>query len=501
LLAALVVSAIAGTGAILLARHFPFTRERVSRSLEEAFQGKVTFARFHTNYLPHPGCVAEGVTLIHFAAKPGEPPFASAHKLTVRAAYLDFVLRPGFISRIVVEGLHIQIPARGVEASDKSRQSESDTKIGEVVANKALFEVSRQHGGPLQFVIHSSTLHSVSRKDAMEYDVAFTNAVPPGEIQSRGRFGPWNSNDPKETRVLGTYKFERANLGVFHGIEGTLSSHDNFQGTLGEIETYGTADIPDFKLQRAANRVEVHSRFHAFVNALNGDVRLEHVESTVMHTTVLARGSVAGRPGHHGKFTSLDLNVSEGRIQDVFRIFVSEPKPPFNGVTSFRAHVEIPPEGRPFLMEVKLRGDFGIDMGHFTKPNTQKEIATLSERARGKKPNDDDDPRRVISDLQGSVILEGGVARFKDLSFAMPGAFAQLHGTYNVINEKVNLHGTLKTDANFSQTAGGIKSIFLKPFDAMFKKKPKGAEIPIQLTGTYSDPHPGIELGGGKPAH
>jgi hypothetical protein len=41
---------------------------------------------------------------------------------------------------------------------------------------------------------------------------------------------------------------------------------------------------------------------------------------------------------------------------------------------------------------------------------------------------------------------------------------------------------------------GGIKSVFLKPFDALFKKKPKGAEIPIQITGTYSHPHYGIDL-------
>jgi hypothetical protein len=47
-------------------------------------------------------------------------------------------------------------------------------------------------------------------------------------------------------------------------------------------------------------------------------------------------------------------------------------------------------------------------------------------------------------------------------------------------------------------TGGGIKSIFLKPFDVIFKKKPKGAEIPIKLTGTYYHPEYGLELTGGK---
>jgi hypothetical protein len=63
------------------------------------------------------------------------------------------------------------------------------------------------------------------------------------------------------------------------------------------------------------------------------------------------------------------------------------------------------------------------------------------------------------------------------------------------------VHGVLKTDAEFSRVAGvGIKSIFLKPFDAIFKKKPKGAEIPVKLTGTYAHPEAGLELSGGKKA-
>jgi hypothetical protein len=46
--------------------------------------------------------------------------------------------------------------------------------------------------------------------------------------------------------------------------------------------------------------------------------------------------------------------------------------------------------------------------------------------------------------------------------------------------------------------AGGIKSVFLKPFDAIFKKNPKGSEIPVKLTGTYEHPEPGLEITGGK---
>jgi hypothetical protein len=47
-------------------------------------------------------------------------------------------------------------------------------------------------------------------------------------------------------------------------------------------------------------------------------------------------------------------------------------------------------------------------------------------------------------------------------------------------------------------TGGGFKSIFLKPFDAIFKKNPKGAEIPVKVTGTYYHPEYALELSGGK---
>jgi hypothetical protein len=50
------------------------------------------------------------------------------------------------------------------------------------------------------------------------------------------------------------------------------------------------------------------------------------------------------------------------------------------------------------------------------------------------------------------------------------------------------LHGTLKTDARLSQETRGIKSALLKLFDRLFKGKKAGAEIPLNVTGTYVNP-------------
>ena len=493
--------ALGGIGLLLLARHWPFSQEEVTQSLEEQFHGKVTFTSFRKTFFPHPGCVAEGAVLVRASKLPNTPPFATAQKFTLRAHYLDLLFRPGFIAHIDLQALHIQVPVRGSTIPMPRDETPSNTRVGEVVANNAVLEVARQSRKPLRFEIHTLTLGSVSRKDAMSYDATFLNALPPGEIQSRGHFGPWNSDDPGQTRVSGTYKFEHAYLGVFAGVDGVLTSHDDFQGTLAEIETRGTVEIPDFKVRRAGRSSQIQSRYHAFVNALNGDVRLEHVETSIGKTEVLAHGSISEAHGPRGKITTLDINVSNGRIQDVLRLFIKETRSPIGGITSFRARVTIPPEGRPFEQEVILTGDFGIGGGHFTKPETQKKVEDLSERARGKKPEPDDeeDASRLVSDLDGHVELKNSIATLTNISFRIPGAVAHMHGTFNLLNEKIDFHGVLKTDAEFSKVSGGgFKSIFLKPFDAFFKKKPNGSEIPVKMTGTYAHPQPGLEITGGK---
>jgi hypothetical protein len=184
----------------------------------------------------------------------------------------------------------------------------------------------------------------------------------------------------------------------------------------------------------------------------------------------------------------------------MLRLFVRETPAPMSGVTSFRAHVTVPPEGKPFLKEVTLDGDFGITGGHFEKPATQAKADDLSAAARGDKKAREAQQKtatipqeNVISDLRGRVALRDGVATFTDLSFKVPGADARLHGTYNLLSEAVNFHGTLKMDAKFSKTAGGIKSVFAKFIDPFVNKK-QGSVVPVVMNGTYAHPHFGLDL-------
>src|SRR5262249_10944402 len=191
---------------------------------------------------------------------------------------------------------------------------------------------------------------------------------------------------PSQTPLSGNYSFDHADLNVFHGVSGILSSKDDFQGVLKRIQAYGTVDVQDFEVNRSGHRVPLHSAFQAIVDGTNGDVILEKVTTTLLHTAIAAKGGIRGTPNGHGKTTSLDFSVKHGRIQDFLRLFVHRPIPAVTGTTSLTAHVTVPPEGRPFLQELRIDGDFDIDEGHFTSEDTQKRIDNLSESARGQKP-------------------------------------------------------------------------------------------------------------------
>ena len=69
-----------------------------------------------------------------------------------------------------------------------------------------------------------------------------------------------------------------------------------------------------------------------------------------------------------------------------------------------------------------------------------------------------------------------------------------MHGTYNIESKAIDLHGTLKTDSEFSNMTSGFKSVLLKPFNVFFQRKHGGALLPVHLVGTYENPQAGLDL-------
>ncbi len=100
----------------------------------------------------------------------------------------------------------------------------------------------------------------------------------------------------------------------------------------------------------------------------------------------------------------------------------------------------------------------------------------------------------MLTDLNGQVNLTHGIAHFSGLNFGVPGANAQMQGGYNILNHKIDLHGRMRVDTKISKTASGVKALFLKVMDPIFKKKKKGEIVPVHIEGTYEKPEFGLDF-------
>jgi len=491
--AAVVIFAALLIGSIVLAYHWPFSSQNVIQSVQEGWPGKISIQHFHRTYFPHPGCVLEGVTLTRGNANSGSP-LVAIERVTIKANYHDLLLRPGYVSEIYLEGMKISVPAEmpndQPSTTPPSKSSRFSVRLGEVFTRDATLEIATKSDGPLKFDIQELTLKSVNETAPMSYDLAMHNPEPPGEIRSRGKLGPWDSEHLDNIPLSGDYTFDHADLGVYGGIAGTLSAKGKFEGVLGRIETQGATEIPNFEVTRSHHTVNLKTKFTATVDGTGGDTILKSFDGTFLHTAIHVDGAVASKPGKPGKTTSLNANVQGGHIDDLLYLFVRENQPPLQGATNFHARVEFSSGQQSFLKRVSLQSTFTIEKAKWENPERQATVNELSKRASGNKK--DAATADVTADIQGNLVLSNAVATFKDTSCKVPGAEARLNGTFNLENIKIDFHGDLKTAASLADDTTGAKAILLKPISPLFKRKNAGAVVPIQMSGTYSDPHFGV---------
>jgi hypothetical protein len=486
----LVVAAVLCIVLLLWVELWPFQQKPVVQNLEEASDSKLRLRAFYRTYFPFPGCVLEGLEFNH-GSNTGKP-LITIGKLIIRGSYFGILSRR--LTRITAENMHVFIPSFGSGATFHTTPSK--ITIDEVVANGAVLEFAlrKPDQQPLRFEIHEALLRDVGWKGALSYRVRVRNPEPPGQITASGKFGVWNINDPGQTPVSGEYKFDQADLSVYQGIAGVLSSAGKFSGVLAHIDIAGSTDTPDFEVQLGGHRVQLTTEFSAYVDAIRGDTFLKRVDAYFWRTHIVAEGSIAESPGGQGKTALIDMRASNGRIEDILRLFVKADRPPMSGSVTLQARTEIPPGERPFLEKVKLRGGFGVEAGTFSKRDTQESVNKLSAEAGGEGEKDASDPETVLTGLTGQVALEDHTARFSDLSFGVPGAFSRVHGTYNLISHRIDLHGRLRVDTKISNTTTGAKAILLKMMDPFFKKKRKGEVLPVRISGTYEHPSFGLDL-------
>lgn len=470
---------------VFIRKVWPYSRKSVLSDLAEASDSAVTVRSFHSTYFP-PGAVLEGVEFLHGARR---FKLITIENLRIRGSYLGILT--SHVPRITAAGARIFIPAFGSNITFHSQHSK--TVVDEIVANGAIveFESDDPKKQALRFDVHEALLTGVRWGSPIHYDLKIHNPDPPGEISVRGQFGAWADGHPEDTPFSGEYKMDQADLSVYEGIGGTLTSRGRFGGVFKHLNISGETDTSNFEVKSSGHKVRLTTEFEAFVDAMNGDTFLNRVKAHFAHTTVTASGSIAGSRQGKGKTALLRLTSPNARVEDVLGLFVTEPRAPMSGPVSLAANVEIPPAPDPFLRKVTLQGGFGIDAGHFSKPETQKDVDTLSAGARGQSK---EDPETVLTDLEGEVHLANGVAHFSDLRFEVPGAKARMQGTYNIVNYRIDLHGRMRVDTRISHTTSGVKALLLKVMDPFFKKKKRGEVVPVHIEGTYEKPRFGLDI-------
>src|SRR5579872_1244651 len=318
---------IAGTIAFfeISERLGPGLRQRVVDEIRQRYKADVQLKSFDLHLLPRIRATGEGLTLRPYGQTSG-PPLISVRRFTIEANLKEMMSGPRHVRRLRLEDLKITVQ-RGVsrpKTPPGDRPAAPIFVIDEVIADGTVLEVVPKQEGkePLVFELFKLALHSAGLGQPMTFRATMNNARPPGLIDTEGQFGPWNSDDPIETPVSGSYTFRNADLRVFHGIAGTLSSDGSYRGVLDRIETEGVTDIPNFSVRTSGRPVHLRTEFHAIVDGGDGDTLLQPVNAHFLHSRILAKGGATGIRGVLGKDIALYLAMSGDRLEDLLRLAV-----------------------------------------------------------------------------------------------------------------------------------------------------------------------------------
>lgn len=528
LLAALAVLTIVFS--ILLHNAEPYVHDRIVAALEDHFHSHAELDSFHMSLVDGfwaqgkglriwpPIQAGSGTTTSLDTAPPGQQPMITLNSFRFHTP-LRFP-RNGtlHVSHILLQGITIHLPAHGYyKTGPASHVSPSGgeslsvpIEVDTIVCRGVLLEHETDKPGklPLQIPISLLTLTHVSAGGAMGFDAYLTNPKPDGPIHATGTFGPWVVDHPGESPLAGNYTFDHADLAVFKGIAGSLTSTGHYQGTLHSITVDGVTDTPNFSLSHFGYAVPLHTTFHATVDGTDGDTWLDPVDATLIHSHFLARGEVVRVspqdpglvPNANGHDINLQVDIDNAHIEDFLALVSHAGNPLLTGLVTTKASLHIPPGSDPVPERMTLKGHFTLQDASFSSPTVQQRIADLSLRGQGR-PKDvkTTAPDTIHSAMQGNFQMAAGVITLPDLKYMVPGAEIDLSGTYGIDTGALDFTGTAKLQATVSQVAGGWKGDLLKPLNHFFEKDGAGTAVPIRVVGTRDDPSFGLNFKHFKP--
>jgi hypothetical protein len=479
-------------------------RHRMVATLSDLLDSDVTVGDLHVRALP--ALHAEGADLVVRRRGAGDaPPLIAIKRFTADASVVSLWRRR--VTHVTISGLDISIAPdhndTDVDKPDAPEPPADDTEVESAIHRMAIDTLDADDARliilpdekkkpPKIWTIHALRMHNVGALTAMPFEATLTNAVPPGEIQTKGSFGPWHRRQPGDTPLEGRFDFAHADLSVFNGIAGDLSSKGSFHGTLARIAAQGETETPNFTITNSRHPFALHTTYRSLIDGTNGDTRLESIDATFLSSHLLASGAVLDAPvGQHGRTVTLDVTLDRARVEDVLTMAVNE-KPLMTGALQMSTKFLLPPGESDVVDRLRLDGRFAIAKARFTSIDVQDKIDELSHRARARDSEAKKD--NVVSNFQGRFKLGGGRLTLAQMAFEAPGAKVQLAGQFGLKAETLDFKGMLLMDAKISETVGGFKGLLLKVIDPLFKKDGGGSAIPIRVGGTVKDPSFGLDV-------
>jgi hypothetical protein len=497
-LLAIVVAGVAGVVALLTVPP-PVERwlqTRVLLGLREHYQSDVRLENLHVTLIPCFYATADNFVLPNrFDAQ--LPPLITVKHLTAKASFFQLLRTPVHLSWLKVDGLVIQVAHKrdgGSAASKPKHHSHlANFDIETVDADGTQLYILRKDPArePMQFDLRRLTLHSAGVGQPMTFTADLTNPTPPGVIETNGRFGPWNFDEPSATRVDGHYIFQHADLSVFNGISGILSSTGDYYGILQNIVVDGATDTPDFKVDRGGQAVHLTTQFHAIVDGTNGNTYLQPVNAHFLNSDVVTNGEIASQPGQKGKTINLDVDIQHAQVQDVLALASKSERAALTGPLALKAKLNLPPGADPVLHRMQLGGRFAVWDARFTNDKLRRVFVEISRRGQGK-PGDQS-IQDVRAQFNGDFEVRKSTLTFSKLQFAVPGAMAQVKGWYSLRSQQLDFTGGVRMNARISQMLSGTKRWLLVPFDPLFMKHGAGTYLPVYIKGTREHPEVGLQ--------
>jgi hypothetical protein len=478
----------AAIGFYFVSNNWPYRYRKIRPMLEDDLASQVQITSYHRTYFPNPGFVATGLTLRRKTAL-DLPPFGHIESMVVEGRWSDLLLLRQRVQTVEVTGLHLVIPPLGSEANHRNFPPGSssdftgpDTAIEMFKVHNSILEIMKKDGKRLIFPVRELDLDHFEKNQAINYSVDMQNAIPAGRIESKGTFGPLNTKQIGITPVYGNFMFVSVQLHDVGKIGGTLAAAGRFRGPLSALEAHADTITPDFSVSDG-KPTRITGSIQCTVNGTNGDLAIHDIEAHMGATTIHAIGNIQGSP----KATNLDIDVVHGRAEDVMRPFIHQDVP-ITGSVWLRSHAYLEPDrqGAGFLHRLHVNGTLDVPAERVTDRDTEKSLTAFSERAQDKKSKELDPssaPKDTLSSVKGPARINDGVASSQHITFQVPGAQADLSGTFNFHDKSVHMVGNLRMDSDISHTATGFKSFLLKPLAPFFKKKNAGALIPIAVTG------------------